>query len=45
MRNIELSIAIKKFRTDKYFSQDELSEKSGLSLRTIQRLEKGETEP
>lgn len=45
MRNSELSIMIKKLRTDKGFSQEELSEKSGLSLRTIQRLENGETEP
>lgn len=45
MRNLELSIAIKKLRTDKDLSQEELSDKSGLSLRTIQRLENGETEP
>ncbi|MDO5971388.1 helix-turn-helix transcriptional regulator [Flavivirga aquimarina] len=45
MKNLELSIVIKKLRTDKDFSQEKLSEKSGLSLRTIQRLENGETEP
>ncbi len=36
---------IKELRNRKGISQDELSEKSGLSLRTIQRIENGETEP
>lgn len=36
---------IKELRIRKGFSQEELSEKSGLSLRTIQRVENGETEP
>ncbi len=36
---------IKELRTRKGISQDELAEKSGLSLRTIQRIENGETEP
>lgn len=45
MKNSELSSLIKKIRADKAFSQEDLSEKSGLSLRTIQRLENGETEP
>lgn len=45
MRNLELSKAIKQLRIDKGFSQEELSEKSGLSLRTIQRLENEKTEP
>lgn len=45
MKNTELSQRIKELRNRKGFSQEELSEKSGLSLRTIQRIEKGETEP
>lgn len=32
-------------RNKKGFSQEELSEKTGLSLRTVQRVENGETEP
>ncbi len=36
---------IKELRTRKGISQEELSDKSGLSLRTIQRIENGETEP
>ena len=32
-------------RNRKGFSQEELSEKTGLSLRTVQRVENGETEP
>lgn len=45
MRKIELSNAIKKIRTEKGLSQEDLSEKSELSLRTIQRLENGKSEP
>ncbi|MHC1704294.1 MAG: DUF4870 domain-containing protein [Tenuifilaceae bacterium] len=45
MKNKELAIRIKELRNRKGFSQEELSEKSGLSLRTIQRIENGETEP
>jgi transcriptional regulator with XRE-family HTH domain len=45
MKNKELAKRIKELRTRKGFSQEELSEKSGLSLRTIQRIENGETEP
>ena len=45
MRKLELSTTIKKLRMDKDLSQEDLSEKSGLSLRTIQRLENGESEP
>ena len=37
--------SIKTLRNRKGFSQEELSEKTGLSLRTIQRIENGETEP
>ncbi|MEN8248580.1 MAG: helix-turn-helix domain-containing protein [Bacteroidota bacterium] len=45
MKNEELSKKIKELRHRKGYSQDELAEKSGLSLRTIQRIENGETEP
>ena len=45
MKNSELSKKIKELRTRKGISQEELSEESGLSLRTIQRIENGETEP
>jgi len=36
---------IKELRARRGFSQEELSERTGLSLRTIQRIENGETEP
>ena len=45
MKNKELAQRIKELRTRKGFSQEELSEKTGLSLRTVQRIENGETEP
>lgn len=45
MINKELAQRIKVLRNRKGFSQEELSEKTGLSLRTIQRIENGETEP
>jgi transcriptional regulator with XRE-family HTH domain len=45
MKSNELAKKIKELRNRKGFSQEELSEKSGLSLRTIQRVENGETEP
>lgn len=45
MKNKELAQKIKTLRNRKGFSQEELSEKTGLSLRTIQRIENGETEP
>lgn len=41
----ELTNRIKELRTRRGFSQEELSERTGLSLRTIQRIENGETEP
>jgi len=44
MKN-ELANRVKDLRIRKGFSQEELSEKAGLSLRTIQRIENGETEP
>lgn len=36
---------IKTLRKEKLWSQEELAEHSGLSLRTIQRLEKGQSQP
>lgn len=45
MKNLELSKKVKELRTRRGLSQEELSEDSGLSLRTIQRIENGETEP
>ena len=45
MKNTEHAKRIKELRNRRGFSQEELSEKSGLSLRTIQRIENGETEP
>lgn len=43
MKKQELAQKIKKLRLVNAFSQEELAEKSGLSLRTIQRIEKAET--
>lgn len=45
MKNKEQASKIKELRNRKGFSQEELAEKSGLSLRTIQRIENAETEP
>ncbi len=45
MKNTDLGKQIKDLRTRKGFSQDELANRSGLNLRTIQRIEAGETEP
>lgn len=45
MKNKVLASRIKELRSRNGFSQEELSEKTGLSLRTIQRIENGETEP
>ena len=45
MKNQELSKQIKELRNSKELSQEELSEKSGLSLRTVQRIENGESTP
>ncbi|MCL5128919.1 helix-turn-helix domain-containing protein [Algibacter sp. L4_22] len=41
----KLAQKVKELRKGKALSQEELAKKSGLSLRTIQRLENGETEP
>lgn len=45
MSETNLSKKVKELRIRKGFSQEELAEKSGLSLRTIQRIENGETDP
>ena len=45
MKNKELALKIKELRSRKGYSQEELADKTGLSLRTIQRIENGETEP
>ncbi|WP_418603392.1 DUF4870 domain-containing protein [Hwangdonia sp.] len=45
MKNKNLANRVKALRKRKGFSQEELTENSGLSLRTIQRIENGETEP
>ena len=45
MENGKLAQGVKELRKSKGLSQEELAKKSGLSLRTIQRLENGETEP
>ncbi len=45
MKNKELSKRVKDLRNRKGLSQEELAENTGLSLRTIQRIENGETEP
>lgn len=45
MKNTQLAQNVKALRTRKGYSQEELAEKTGLSLRTIQRIENGETEP
>lgn len=41
----QLAIRLKELRNQKGLSQEVLAEKSGLSLRTIQRVENGETNP
>lgn len=45
MENLDLVKRVKNLRTKKGFSQEELAEKAGLSLRTIQRVENGESIP
>lgn len=45
MKNKNLAKKVKGLRKRKGLSQEELTENSGLSLRTIQRVENGETEP
>ena len=45
MGETKLSKKLKELRIRKGFSQEELADKTCLSLRTIQRIENGETEP
>lgn len=45
MKNTELARKIKELRNRKGFSQDQLAVASQLNLRTIQRIESGDTEP
>lgn len=45
MKDNETGKRIKALRNRKGFSQEDLAEESGLSLRTIQRIENGETAP
>jgi transcriptional regulator with XRE-family HTH domain len=45
MKQASFGKRIKELRARRGFSQEELSEMSGLSLRTIQRLENGESDP
>jgi len=45
MKNKNLAKRVKELRRKRGFSQDKLTEDSGLSLRTIQRIENGEAEP
>src|SRR6056297_3308430 len=45
MQNQELASKVKKLRKRKGYSQEYLAEKSGVSLRTVQRIEKGENSP
>lgn len=45
MRNAIISSSIKELRVRKNLTQEELSDKSELSLRTIQRIENGESIP
>ena len=45
MKNNHLATRVKELRNQKGMSQEILAEESGLSLRTIQRIENGETNP
>ncbi|MCK5442941.1 MAG: helix-turn-helix transcriptional regulator [Maribacter sp.] len=45
MKNKDLAKKIKELRKRSGISQELLAENSGLSLRTIQRIENGETQP
>ena len=45
MDNSYLALRVKELRNQKGISQEFLAEESGLSLRTIQRIEKGESNP
>lgn len=45
MESSDLQKRVKELRTKKSLSQEDLAEKAGLSLRTIQRIENGESSP
>lgn len=45
MENLELQKRVKELRIKQGLSQEELADKTGLSLRTIQRIENGESVP
>ena len=45
MKNPHLAIRVKEIRNQKGMSQEILAEESGLSLRTVQRIENGESNP
>jgi len=45
MENLELQKRVKDSRIRQGLSQDDLADKSGLSVRTIQRIENGESTP
>ncbi len=45
MKNSELALRVKELRNRQGFSQEQLVDESGVSLRTIQRIENGESEP
>lgn len=45
MKNLDLAQRVKELRNRKGISQDVLAEESGLSLRTVQRIENDETVP
>ena len=45
MKNIDLAKKIKELRVRKGFSQEQLAEAAQINLRTVQRIESGETEP
>lgn len=45
MQNRELASKVKQLRKRKGYSQEYLAEESGISLRTVQRIEKGENTP
>ena len=45
MKNSHLSARVKELRNKKGMSQEVLAEESGLSLRTIQRIENGDSNP
>lgn len=45
MKNTDLAQKIKELRTRKGFSQEQLADTAQINLRTVQRIEAGETEP